>query len=136
MRRDCLPNSSRRIQTLTRYISSDTVRDRYSSRRWQNCLRERKAQARAPVWDAVHLMGLWPVGLVDALRATLLTGLLFLGPLFLGLVAEAGWRDWAKLGPVKEVWNEWTSWRNIVAVRICIFFFISSYQKPTKETNN
>lgn len=65
---------------------------------------------------ALHALGYWPLGLPEALRALLLTALLFLGPLFESLVVEGGWRDWLTLEPVKEVWREITSWRNIVAV--------------------
>lgn len=65
---------------------------------------------------ALHALGYWPVGLAEALRALLLTALLFLGPLFESLVVEGGWRDWRALEPVKEVLREITAWRNIVAV--------------------
>ncbi|ROV90334.1 hypothetical protein VSDG_08131 [Cytospora chrysosperma] len=65
--------------------------------------------------DVFHAMGYWPAGAPEALRALLLTALLFTGPLFESLVAEGGWRDWLALGPVKEVMNEITAWRNIVA---------------------
>lgn len=65
---------------------------------------------------ALHALGYWPLGLPEALRALLLTALLFLGPLFESLVVEGGWRDWLTLEPVKEVWREITAWRNIVAV--------------------
>ena len=66
--------------------------------------------------DALHAMGYWPAGVREALRALLLTALLFLGPLFESLVVESGWRDWKTLEPVKEVLDEMTTWRNIVAV--------------------
>lgn len=65
---------------------------------------------------ALHALGYWPVGLAEALRALLLTALLFLGPLFESLVVEEGWRDWTTFEPVKEVLREITAWRNIVAV--------------------
>lgn len=64
---------------------------------------------------ALHALGYWPAGVPEAARALLLTALLFAGPLFEALVAEAGWRDWVTLEPVKEVLAEWTAWRNIVA---------------------
>lgn len=65
---------------------------------------------------ALHELGCWPAGLGEALRALLLTALLFLGPLFESLVVEGGWRDWATLEPAKEVLRDITAWRNIVAV--------------------
>ncbi|KKY38621.1 putative abi-domain-containing protein [Diaporthe ampelina] len=67
---------------------------------------------------ALHELGCWPAGLGEALRALLLTALLFLGPLFESLVVEGGWRDWATLEPAKEVLRDITAWRNIVAVEI------------------
>lgn len=66
--------------------------------------------------NVLHAMGYWPVGVLEALRALLLTALLFLGPLFESLVVESGWRDWTTLAPVREVLDEMTAWRNIVAV--------------------
>lgn len=66
--------------------------------------------------EVFHAMGYWPLGIPEALKALLLTALLFLGPLFESLVVESGWRDWMTLEPVKEVLNEITTWRNIVAV--------------------
>ena len=66
--------------------------------------------------DALHYLGFWPLGLVESARALGLTALLFAGPLFLYLVVDDGWKDWAKGEPVKEVWGDMLSWRNIVAV--------------------
>jgi prenyl protein peptidase len=67
-------------------------------------------------WEALHLLGLWPAALWDACRVLSLTALLFLGPLFSYFVVERGWAEWMRLAPVKEVWEEWTTWRNIIAV--------------------
>ncbi|KAM7182750.1 hypothetical protein V8F33_014054 [Rhypophila sp. PSN 637] len=63
----------------------------------------------------IHLMGFWPLAVVDSLRALLLTGLLFLGPLFLYFIVESGWRDWLHLDPLREIYSDWTAWRNLVA---------------------
>ncbi|KAK3322351.1 hypothetical protein B0H66DRAFT_495205 [Apodospora peruviana] len=66
--------------------------------------------------DILHLMGVWPVAVADSFRVLFLTALLFLGPLFSYFVVEGGWRDWADgLQPLREVWSEWTAWRNMVA---------------------
>nr|KAK4123759.1 hypothetical protein N657DRAFT_645349 [Parathielavia appendiculata] len=65
--------------------------------------------------EALHHLGLWPLALWDSLRVLFLTALLFTGPLFSYLVVERGWADWIRLAPLKEVWEEWTTWRNIVA---------------------
>lgn len=66
--------------------------------------------------SALHSMGWWPVGLAEAGKTLLLTAVLFLGPLFEMLVVHGGWRDWLKLRPLYELFGEWTTWRNIVAV--------------------
>ncbi|KAL2271683.1 hypothetical protein VTJ83DRAFT_1054 [Remersonia thermophila] len=65
--------------------------------------------------EALHLLGLWPLAARASLRALGLTALLFLGPLYGYLVVDRGWRDWLRLEPVKELWREWTAWRNYVA---------------------
>ncbi|KAL2020266.1 hypothetical protein VTK56DRAFT_8590 [Thermocarpiscus australiensis] len=65
--------------------------------------------------EALHLLGLWPPALWDSVRVLSLTALLFAGPLFSYFVVERGWREWIRLAPVREVWEEWTTWRNIVA---------------------
>lgn len=66
--------------------------------------------------DALHYLGLWPLGLTESARAVSLTALLFAGPLFLYLVVDDGWKDWVKGYPVKELWGDMLTWRNIVAV--------------------
>ncbi|KAH7038010.1 CaaX protease [Microdochium trichocladiopsis] len=65
--------------------------------------------------EALHSMGWWPVGLAEAARCLLLTAILFAGPLYESLIVQSGWRDWIALRPVHELFQEWTTWRNIVA---------------------
>ncbi|KIH90669.1 prenyl protein peptidase [Sporothrix brasiliensis 5110] len=77
-------------------------------------------------FDALHLMGVFPVGLVETWNALLLTAGLFVGPLFEYFVVERGWRAWAGrasadgstaprlFGPLYFL-GEWTDWRNLVA---------------------
>lgn len=83
---------------------------------------------------ALHALGYWPVGLAEALRALLLTALLFLGPLFESLVVEEGWRDWLTFEPVKEVLREITAWRNIVAVGPQAFYPLLPPAHPTSTS--
>lgn len=66
--------------------------------------------------DAVHSMGYWPVGLAETAKTLLLTAILFAGPLYETFVVHGAWRDWMSLQPVTELFSEWTTWRNIVAV--------------------
>lgn len=65
----------------------------------------------------LHFMGYWPVGLVDAARVLWLTALLFAGPLYESLVVEGAARQWLHLQPLKDLWTDWPTWRNMVAVR-------------------
>ena len=78
------------------------------------------SRARATYAEALHSMGWWPVGLAETVRSLLLTAALFAGPLYESLVVHQGWRDWARLEPVRELFGEWTTWRNIVAVSILL----------------
>lgn len=61
-------------------------------------------------------MGYWPVGLVDTLRVLGLTALLFAGPLYECLIVDGAWQQWLHLEPLKTVWSDWPTWRNMVAV--------------------
>lgn len=63
-------------------------------------------------------MGYWPLGLWDSLRSLLLVALLFSGPLYEALVLDGLWEDWMTLQPLFNIWYEWTSWRNLVAVSL------------------
>lgn len=68
--------------------------------------------------EAFHSMGYWPIGVMESLRALLLTATLFLGPLFETLVVEGYWRECLAGEPLKEVFGDWNTWRNIVAVSL------------------
>lgn len=72
----------------------------------------------------LHLMGYWPPGLVDSTRAIWLTALLFAGPLYESLVIDGAARGWLTLKPLKELWVDWPTWRNMVAGPVteeCLF---------------
>ncbi|KAK3368046.1 hypothetical protein B0H63DRAFT_528433 [Podospora didyma] len=71
--------------------------------------------AGASTAEVLHLIGLWPPALAESVRAVALTALLFAGPLFSYLVVDDGWRDWLCLDPLRDVWDDWLTWRNIVA---------------------
>lgn len=76
------------------------------------------SQGRATRPDAIHSMGYWPIGLVETAKTLLLTAILFAGPLYETFVVHGAWRDWLSFQPVSELLNEWTTWRNIIAVSI------------------
>lgn len=76
--------------------------------------------------EGLHSMGWWPVGWRETARALLLTAALFSGPLYETLIVHEGWRDWVRLEPVHELFGEWTTWRNIVAVSLPSLPFLPS----------
>jgi prenyl protein peptidase len=65
---------------------------------------------------SLHLMGYFPVGLVEASKNLGLTAILFLGPLFEAGAAEGRWRDWIRLRGFSISMSSWIGWRNLVAV--------------------
>ncbi|OAA54396.1 CaaX prenyl proteinase Rce1 [Cordyceps fumosorosea ARSEF 2679] len=71
---------------------------------------------------ALYLMGYWPVRLSESAKATLLTAILFAGPLYESLLIDGGWRH---LGSgLQHLWRSWPEWRNIVAGPVteeCLF---------------
>ncbi|KAI1489898.1 CaaX protease [Biscogniauxia mediterranea] len=73
------------------------------------------SEGQASYGEALHLMGYWPVGLVETGKCLLLTAILFSGPLYETLVVDGAWREWCSLQPVSRLFSEWTLWRNIVA---------------------
>ncbi|KAK8111079.1 uncharacterized protein PG998_007536 [Apiospora kogelbergensis] len=73
------------------------------------------SQGQASYADALHSMGYWPLGLVGTAKSLFLTAILFLGPLYEALVVDEGWRDWTSLQSAKDLFKEWTTWRNIIA---------------------
>lgn len=77
---------------------------------------------------AFHAMGYMPVGIMESLRALLLTATLFLGPLFETLVVEGYWREWLAGQPLKDVFQDWITWRNIVVVSTVVHLHFSPAQ--------
>jgi prenyl protein peptidase len=67
--------------------------------------------------QALHRMGWFPIGLVEAAKCVSLTAILFLGPLFEAAIAEGAWRDWIRGRGMSEIFGSWIGYRNIVAVR-------------------
>lgn len=67
---------------------------------------------------AVTMLGWWPVGFADIARCLLLTGILFLGPLFERGIVEGEWRFWFRRNKLYESLSGWIGWRNYVAVRL------------------
>ncbi|KAL2863005.1 CAAX prenyl protease RCE1 [Aspergillus lucknowensis] len=66
------------------------------------------------IFDALKLMGWWPLSLTDVFRSLALTAVLFTGPLFESGVAEGEWREWFRGARVSETLGGWIGWRNYV----------------------
>ncbi|OAQ62274.1 CaaX-protease [Pochonia chlamydosporia 170] len=69
-------------------------------------------------------MGYWPIGVSDATKSLLLTGLLFAGPLYECLIIDGVWESWLRLEPLARLQRDWAMWRNMVAGPIteeCLF---------------
>lgn len=67
-------------------------------------------------YETLHLMGIWPVSLVDVGKGLFLTGVLFAGPIMERLWFENEWREIVNGEMFKEI-SSWTAWRNYVVVR-------------------
>ncbi|KAH7262673.1 hypothetical protein BKA59DRAFT_36886 [Fusarium tricinctum] len=82
------------------------------------------AHGAVAVRKPLHFMGYWPLGLFDAARALGLTALLFAGPLYESLVIDGAAHQWLHLEPLRDLWTDWPTWRNLVAGPIteeCLF---------------
>lgn len=67
-------------------------------------------------FKSLNLMGYYPFGLEETVKAVTLTAILFAGPLFEAGIVEGGWQDWIRLRGVHETISGWIGWRNYVAV--------------------
>lgn len=73
------------------------------------------AQSNLSAFEILHLMGLYPLALTSALKALLLTSLLFLGPLFESLIVDSGWRELLRPETWTELWSDPITNRNLIA---------------------
>ncbi|KAF5859038.1 hypothetical protein ETB97_003474 [Aspergillus alliaceus] len=73
------------------------------------------AKGDVSLFEALKLLGWWPMGFAEAFRSLLLTSILFAGPLFERGIAEGEWRDWIKGSRISETLRGWIGWRNYVA---------------------
>lgn len=64
--------------------------------------------------DVLRLWGVWPIYPLDIARLLGLVAVLFVGPLFKGLVAEGEWRDITPSNIKAELIDSWTGYRNII----------------------
>ena len=69
------------------------------------------------IQDALHLLGWWPINLLDTLKSFLLIMILFAGPLFEASIVDGHLRDWISGATLKDMLSTWIGWRNYIAVR-------------------
>ncbi|KAI9371694.1 hypothetical protein BJX61DRAFT_14552 [Aspergillus egyptiacus] len=69
----------------------------------------------ASIFDALKLMGWWPLSFTDIFRTFILTAILFTGPLFERGIAEGEWKEWLRGSRISETLRGWIGWRNYVA---------------------
>ncbi|OJD13300.1 hypothetical protein AJ78_06224 [Emergomyces pasteurianus Ep9510] len=65
--------------------------------------------------EALRLLGWWPIGLLEIVKAFILTALLFLGPLFEAGIVMGEWKYWIRGSRFAETLGGWIGWRNFVA---------------------
>ncbi|RDW89441.1 hypothetical protein BP6252_01473 [Coleophoma cylindrospora] len=88
---------------------------------------------------AIHLLGYFPIGIIEAVKTVALTAILFTGPLFEAGIVEGGWRDWIHLRGLDEIISGWIGWRNIIAGPITEEVLFRSASVPLlllSETSN
>ncbi|EXJ93557.1 prenyl protein peptidase [Capronia coronata CBS 617.96] len=71
--------------------------------------------AKLTAFDALHLLGWWPVQLVDVAKCCALTLLLYTGPLFEKIFIEGDLDDFRRGRGVVESLSSWQGYRNFVA---------------------
>lgn len=65
--------------------------------------------------QALHILGWYPVGVEESVKAVALTAILFLGPLFEAGIAEGRWRSWMRLRGLNTTISGWIGYRTFVA---------------------
>ncbi|KAI5207850.1 CaaX prenyl proteinase Rce1 [Aureobasidium subglaciale] len=95
-----------------------------------------KARIRAVIWSCVasvvvtvsvlcfkghvaltgvfHLLGVYPINILDTAKSFLLVAILFAGPLFERAIIEGEWRTWGGAAIKETVWDDLIGWRNLV----------------------
>ncbi|EXJ91547.1 prenyl protein peptidase [Capronia epimyces CBS 606.96] len=71
--------------------------------------------ARLTVIDALHLLGWWPIQLIDVAKCCALTLLLYTGPLFEKIFIEGEVDDFRRGRKIFESLSSWQGYRNYVA---------------------
>ncbi|THY66628.1 CaaX prenyl proteinase Rce1 [Aureobasidium pullulans] len=64
--------------------------------------------------EVLHLLGVYPVSILDTAKSFLLVAILFAGPLFERAVVEGEWRSWGAVTVKETVYDDLIGWRNLV----------------------
>lgn len=64
--------------------------------------------------EVLHLLGVYPVSIIDTAKSFLLVAILFAGPLFERAVVEGEWRSWGAVTVKETVYDDLIGWRNLV----------------------
>lgn len=62
--------------------------------------------------DVLRLLGLWPIYFVDILKAVALLAVLFIGPLYEGIIVDGNWREWSLSAFKAGIFDDWRGYRN------------------------
>ncbi|KAL9601849.1 MAG: hypothetical protein Q9219_002200 [cf. Caloplaca sp. 3 TL-2023] len=73
------------------------------------------ARANTSWLDTLRLLGWYPLGITEIAKSSLLTALLFSGPLFEKAVIEGRWKEWIRGQKLYESLSSWIGWRIYVA---------------------
>ncbi|CAD0093864.1 unnamed protein product, partial [Aureobasidium vineae] len=66
------------------------------------------------VGEVLHLLGVYPVNVLDTAESFLLVAILFAGPLFERVIVEGEWRSWGATAIKETVYEDLIGWRNLV----------------------
>ena len=66
------------------------------------------------IGEVLHLLGVYPVSILDTVRSFLLVAILFAGPLFERAIVEGEWRSWGGAAIKETVYDDLIGWRNLV----------------------
>ncbi|KAG9516820.1 CaaX prenyl proteinase Rce1, partial [Aureobasidium melanogenum] len=64
--------------------------------------------------EILHLLGVYPVNILDTAKSFLLVAILFAGPLFERAIIEGEWRSWGGAAIKETVYDDLIGWRNLV----------------------
>ncbi|KAJ4378775.1 CAAX prenyl protease [Didymella sp. IMI 355093] len=71
-------------------------------------------QHHVSTYQLLHLLGIWPISILDSVRGILLVCILFAGPLFENGIVDGDWKYWVKFQGVHEILSSWIGYRNFV----------------------